>query len=77
MADVGRELWKSSGPISLLKQGFLEPVAQDHIQLAFECLQARRLCNLSGQLPPVLRHPHGEKAFPDVQMEPPEFQFVP
>lgn len=46
MADVGRELWKSSGPISLLDQGLLKPVAQDHIQMAFEYLQAWRLCNL-------------------------------
>lgn len=43
MGNVGRELWKSSGPISLLTQGLLEPVAQDHIQMAFDYLQAWRL----------------------------------
>lgn len=35
MAEVGRDLWKTSGPV----QGHLEPVGQDCLQMAFECLQ--------------------------------------
>lgn len=75
MADVGRELWKSSGAISLLNQDLLEPVAQDHIEIAFEYLQAWRL-----QLLNILQFSGTfmvKKKFPDVQMESPGFQFVP
>jgi len=43
----------------------------------FEYLQGWRLHNLSGQPVPGLGHPHSEETFPDVQMEPPVFQFVP
>ncbi|KAK4831098.1 hypothetical protein QYF61_015296, partial [Mycteria americana] len=39
MVEVGRGLWRSAGPTPLLKQGHLEPVAQDHFQMAFEYLQ--------------------------------------
>ncbi|KAK4827433.1 hypothetical protein QYF61_017990, partial [Mycteria americana] len=31
--EIGRGLWKSPGPTPLLKQGHLEPVAQDHVQV--------------------------------------------
>ena len=62
MAEVGRDLWRSSGPTPLLKQGHPEPVAQDH-----EYLQGWRLHNHLGQPVPVLGHPHSEKVFPDVQ----------
>ncbi|KAK4810954.1 hypothetical protein QYF61_013362, partial [Mycteria americana] len=31
MVEVGRDLWRSSCPTPLLKQGHLEPVAQDHV----------------------------------------------
>jgi len=40
MAVVQRVLWRSSGPTLLLIQGHPEPVAQDHVQMAFEYLQA-------------------------------------
>jgi len=73
----GRDLWTSSGPIPLLKQGHLEPVARDHVQVAFEYLQGWRLHSLSLQPVPVLGHPHMDKVFPDVQREPPVFQFLP
>jgi len=43
--------------------------------MAFEYLQGWR--HLSGQLVPGLSHPHSEKAFPDVQTEPPVFRIVP
>ena len=74
MAEVGRDLWRSSAPTTLLKQGHLQLVAQDHVQTAFEYLQGWRIHNLSGQPVPVLSHPHGAKVFPDVQVEPPVFQ---
>jgi len=38
MAEVGKDLWRSSGPTPLLKQGYLEPVAQDHVQMVLEYL---------------------------------------
>ena len=53
------------------------PLAQDHVQMAFEYLQGRRLHNHPEQPAPVLRHPHTKKAFPDGQREPPVLQFVP
>jgi len=77
MVEAGRHFWRSSGPISLLHQGHLEPVAQDHVQTAFEYLQGWRLHNLSGQPVPQPRHPHSEKVFPDVQTEPSAFQLLP
>ena len=42
MVQVGRDLWRLSGLTPLLKQGHLEPVAQDHVQMAFEYLQRWR-----------------------------------
>lgn len=38
MVEVGRDLYRSSGPNPLLKQGHLKPVAQDHVQMIFHCL---------------------------------------
>jgi len=57
MVGVGRDLCRSSSPTPLLKQGHLEQTAQDFIQVDFECLQKRRIHNLSGQPVPVLCHP--------------------
>ena len=31
MIEAGRDLWRLSGPTLLLTQGYLEPVAQDHV----------------------------------------------
>ena len=70
------DLWMSSDPTHLLQQGHLEPLSQDHVQMAFEYLQGQRLHNLSGQPVPELSHPHSEKAFPDVRRESSVFQFV-
>jgi len=46
--------WRSCGPTTLLNQGHLETVSQDHVQMAFEYLQGwrthslrRRLCQWS------------------------------
>jgi len=36
MGEIGRDLWMSSGPTPVLKQGHLELAAQDCIQTAFE-----------------------------------------
>jgi len=33
---VGRDLWRSSSPTTLLKQGLLEQAAQDCVWMAFE-----------------------------------------
>ena len=46
---------------------------QDHVQTVFEYLHGWKLHNLSGQ--PVLVI--SQKVLPDVQREPPVFQFVP
>lgn len=40
-AEVGRDLWMSSSPISLFKLGHLEQVAKDHFQTAFEDLHKK------------------------------------
>jgi len=77
MVEVGRELWTSSGPTFLLKQGHPDPVAQDHIRRAFGYVQGQRLHNLPGQPVLLCGHPDSEKAFPDVQREPAVFQCVP
>jgi len=61
MAEVGRDLWKASCPTPLLKQGHLEPAAQDHVQKAFGYFQGGRLHSLPGQPVPVLGHPHSIK----------------
>lgn len=37
--EVGRDLWRSSGPNPLLKQGHAEPIAQDYVQIPFEYLR--------------------------------------
>lgn len=49
MAEIGRDLWRSSGPTPLLKQGHIQLVAQDHTQTGFEYTQeeyTQRLHNL-------------------------------
>ena len=42
MAEVGRDLWRSSGPNPLFKQGHPEQVALDKVQMVFEDLQDGR-----------------------------------
>jgi len=76
MAEVGKDLWRSPGPPSLLKQDHLQPAAQDHVHTAFEHLQSWRLHNLSGQPVPCLVTLTVKKIFPDVQTDPPVFHFV-
>jgi len=76
MVEVGSNLWGSSHPTPLLKQGDLEQVVQDCGQVAFEYLQGY-LHNLTGLPLSVLSHPHSEIVFPDIQREPPVLQSVP
>jgi len=52
MVRVGRDLWGSSGPTALPKQGHLQQAAQDLVQAGLEYLQRSRIHNPSGQ--PVL-----------------------
>lgn len=40
--DVERHVWKSSGPVPLLEQGYLKELVQDCVQMSFEYLQAGR-----------------------------------
>ncbi|PKU38985.1 hypothetical protein llap_10711 [Limosa lapponica baueri] len=70
MVEVGRDLWRSSDPASLLKQGLLELFVQLHVEKAFDDLQGWRIHNLFGQTMPGLSHPHRKKVVPDVQREP-------
>lgn len=68
MADVGTDLWMLSGPNPLHKHA--EHVTQDHVQVAIEDLQGRRLHSLPGYLGPVLSN----KLLPVVQTEPLVYQ---
>jgi len=61
---------RTTGPTPLLKQGHLQPVAQDNVHMAFEYLQGWRLHSVPGQPVPVLGCPHSEAVFPDVLREP-------
>lgn len=51
-------------------------VAQDHIQMCSKSMQEERLNNISREPVPVFNHSHHKEMFPDVQKEPPEFQFM-
>jgi len=61
MFGVGRDLYGSSSPTLLPKQGHLLQAAQDLVQADLEYLQRRRLHNLPGQPVPVLCHPQSEE----------------
>lgn len=50
-------------PNPLFTQGRLESVPQDHVQMASEYLQGRRLRRHSGQPVPGLCQPHGDRVF--------------
>ena len=77
IAGIGRDLWGSSSPTPLPKQGHLQQAAQDLVQAGFEYLQRRGLYNPSGQPLLVLHHPQSKEVLPHVQMELPMLQFVP
>lgn len=59
-SEAGRDLWKSSCPTSLLRQGLREPVIQGRVQTALEYLQGWRLHSISAQ--PVLSYLHSKKS---------------
>lgn len=63
---------RSPGPTSLLKQGHLELIAQDHVFWKFP---DRRFHNPSGQPVPVLYYQQSKEMFPEVPEEP-VFHFV-
>lgn len=78
--EVRRDLWRSSLPASLLKEGqqsLPEQTAKDCVREALEYLQGWRLNNLCGQLVLMLSHLHSKEVLPDIQAEPPVFQLVP
>jgi len=50
MVKVGMDLWRSSGPNHLLRQGHLELLPQERVQTALEYLQGWRLHKLPGNL---------------------------
>lgn len=60
---------------SLLQLSHLHSVAQDSAQMAFQCLQGRRLHNFSGQ--PVTRCPDGKKHFLVFRRNLPSFSLWP
>jgi len=70
MVEVGRNHLLHLVKNPLLKQGHLDPVAQDHIQVVIEYLQVWKNHNVPEQPEPLLNHPHSKKVFPDVQAEP-------
>lgn len=56
-AVAERGLWMLPRSATLLRLGYLQPDAQNHVQPGFEHLQDR-LNNLSGQPVPLLSNPH-------------------
>lgn len=38
VVGIERDGYRSSGPTTLAKQGYLVPVAKDKVQVSFECL---------------------------------------
>lgn len=60
-AEVDKILWRSSCPNPQLKQGHLQPAAQDFVQTSFEYLWGWRFHSLSGWVVAMLGQPHSEK----------------
>ena len=56
------------------KEGSLQQVAQESIQMGLEYLQRIKLHNTSGQPVPVLCHPHSKEVISHVHMELSMFQ---
>lgn len=69
MVNVGRHPWRWTHPVPQLREGPLDPVTQDCVQMGFEYLQGRRLYSLSMQPVPVLCHPHIKEFLPHVWVE--------
>lgn len=77
LKSLWRDLWRSSRSTPLVKQGYQELFAQEHLQTAFEYLWGWRLCSLSRQPVPLFVHFHRKMCFPNVLRESPLFHFVP
>jgi len=77
MVGVDRDLCGSSSPTPLLKHGCLQQAAKDLVQVGLECLQRRRIHNLSGQPVPMFNHLQSDEFLPHVQTQLPVLQFVP
>lgn len=78
MVEVGRDLWRASVLIPLLKQGHFNPSAQGHVQMTFYYLQRGRLHYLSvHNLLLMLHQPQNEQVFSIVQREPPVLSSAP
>jgi len=75
--EVGRDVWRTSGPSLLLEQGHLEPVPQDLVQMALNTFKDRDSTTFLGNLCQCFVNLTVNKALPDVQREPPIFHFVP
>ena len=54
--------------MSTLQQVHLQQAAQDHVLMAFDCLQGWRLYHLPEQHVPVLSHLHSTKVSPDPRL---------
>jgi len=54
ISGIEKDLERSSSPVPLMEQEYLDQVTQESIQAYFECLQKRRPHNLSGQPVPLL-----------------------
>ncbi len=76
MAEVGRDLLRASGPTLCSSRATYGQLPRTMSRWLLN-ISGGGLYNLPGQPVPVLGHPHSEKVFPDVQTEPPVFQFVP
>ena len=68
MLEVVRDLWGSSSPTPLPKQGHLQQAAQDCVQAGLEYLQGRRLHRPSEQPVPWLHHPQSEEVLPHEEL---------
>jgi len=76
MPAVGRAFWMSSGPTAP-PAGTPRAVCAGPCPDGFGSSPWRRLQSKSGQPVPVPCHPHNKEVLPDVQREPPVFQFMP
>lgn len=73
MTDVGRDPWRSACAILFMKEGHIEQVVQDHIQMCFEYLLGWNLHNHTWLSVLVL----SPSQSPYVQTEQPVFHLVP
>ena len=77
MSGIGRDLKRSSSPIPLPEQEYLDQVTEEHVQAGFECVCRRRPHKLSGHPVPMFCYPHSEVVFSHIYMEPLMFQLAP